>query len=113
MLNGKVVIVTGAAIAQKLADKGAVVVSDIDQQTALAEAEALRAPGGRAIGIRSDVSRPEDAEAMAEAAITEFGRLDILMNNAGVSGTAIFLDTTREEMERILSFNLIGAMLCA
>lgn len=120
MLNGKVAIVTGAgrgigaAIAQKLADKGAaVVVSDIDQQNALAEAEAIRAAGGRAIAIRTDVSRTEDAEAMAEAAVAEFGRLDILVNNAGVSGTALFMDTTREEMERVLSVNLIGAMLCA
>ena len=120
MLIGKVAIVTGsgrgigAAIAEKLALKGAaVVVTDIDEVTAQAEVAVIQAAGGKAFAVRADVSDPDDAERMAQAAVAQFGRLDILVNNAGISGTSLFMDTTKSEMERILSVNLIGAMLCA
>lgn len=120
MLTGKSATVTGAgrgmgeAIARTLAAKGAaVVVSDIDGATAEAVAAAIRGAGGRAIGLRIDVTQEEDAARLAEAAVAEFGRLDIHVNNAGISTTKLFLETGKADMERILGVNLIGAFLCA
>ncbi len=120
MLTGKVAAVTGAgrgmgeAIAKTLAAKGAaVVVSDIDAVGAETVAAAIRDAGGRAIAAQVDVSNPDDAERLAETACSQFGCLDILVNNAGVSTTKLFLETTKEDMERIIGVNLIGAFLCA
>ena len=120
MLKGKVATVTGAgrgmgeAISKALAKKGAaVVVSDIDGAAAEKVAAGIRDTGARAVGIRIDVSNPDDAARLAETAVAEFGRLDIHVNNAGISTTKLFLDTTKEDMERIIGVNLIGAFLCA
>lgn len=120
MLNNKVATVTGAgrgmgeAIARTLSAKGAaVVVSDIDGDAAEAVAASIRDSGGKAVGIRIDVSDEEDAGRLAETAVQEFGALDILVNNAGISTTKLFLETTKQDMERIIGVNLIGAFLCA
>jgi len=104
----------GEAIAQKLSSKGAaVVVSDINGDAAEAVAASIREAGGSAVGIRIDVSSEEDAAKLAQTAVDEFGTLDIHVNNAGISTTKLFLDTTKEDMERIIGVNLIGAFLCA
>ncbi|WP_205648682.1 SDR family NAD(P)-dependent oxidoreductase [Acuticoccus kandeliae] len=120
MLTDKIATVTGAgrgmgeAIARKLVAKGAaVVVSDIDGAAAEKVAADIRAAGGRAFGIRIDVSDEADAARLAQTAEDEFGGLDILVNNAGISTTKLFTETTKADMERILGVNLIGAFLCA
>lgn len=104
----------GEAIALKLAKEGAaVVVSDIDPTGAEAVAEKIRSNGGRAVGVRIDVSSEEDAERLSQTAEDEFGGLDIHVNNAGISTTKLFTETTKADMERIIGVNLIGAFLCA
>ena len=120
MLQDRVATVTGAgrgmgeAIARKLAERGAaVVVSDIDEANAKHVAEEITKAGGKAIGIRTDVSDEEDAAKLAQAAVDTFGQLDIHVNNAGISTTKLFTETTKADMERIIGVNLIGAFLCA
>ncbi len=116
-LQGRVATVTGAGrgmgeqIARAFVREGAkVVVSDMD----LASAEAVAASlGAQAMALRVDVREEADAEALAQAAMDGFGRLDIHVNNAGISQTKTFLATQKVEMERILAVNLVGAFLCA
>ncbi|MEN9060852.1 SDR family NAD(P)-dependent oxidoreductase [Ponticoccus litoralis] len=120
MLNNKIATVTGAgrgmgeAIARTLSAKGAaVVVSDIDGAAAETVATSICDGGGKAVGLRIDVSSEDDAARLAETAVQEFGGLDILVNNAGISTTKLFPETTKQDMERIIGVNLIGAFLCA
>jgi NAD(P)-dependent dehydrogenase (short-subunit alcohol dehydrogenase family) len=120
MLTHRTATVTGAgrgmgeAIALKLAAKGAaVVVSDIDGAAAEKVAQQIRQDGGKAVGVRIDVSDETDAERLAQLAEDEFGRLDIHVNNAGISTTKLFTETTKADMERIIGVNLIGSFLCA
>lgn len=104
----------GAAIARRLAAEGAaVVVADIDAGNAEKVAASIRSNGGRALALRVDVGDEADAAALADTAVREFGGLDILVNNAGISAAKLFMDTTKQDMERICRVNLIGAMLCA
>lgn len=119
-LEGRVATVTGAgrgmgeAIARRLAEEGAaVVVSDIDGGNAEKVAGQIRDAGGRAVGLRTDVGDESDAAELAATAVRQFGGLDIHVNNAGISTAKLFIETSREDMERILRVNLIGAMLCA
>ncbi|SEL46991.1 glucose 1-dehydrogenase [Roseovarius azorensis] len=119
-LEGRVATVTGAgrgmgeAIARRLAQEGAaVVVSDIDGENAEKAAARIRQSGGRALALRTDVGEETDATELAATAVREFGGLDIHVNNAGISTAKLFLETAREDMERILRVNLTGAMLCA
>ena len=88
-LSGQVAIVTGGAqgiggaTSRRLAEEGAaVLVADVDLDTADATAAAISDTGGRALSMRADVSSASDIEAMVSRAVDEFGRLDILVNNA-------------------------------
>ncbi|HEY2332287.1 MAG TPA: SDR family NAD(P)-dependent oxidoreductase [Acidimicrobiales bacterium] len=101
-LSGKVAIVTGAgsgigrASANLFASEGAaVVVADVRGKRANGTTEEIIAAGGRAVASETDISDPAQVEAMVETAIREFGQLDVLFNNAGVSvpGTALDLPT--------------------
>ncbi len=125
-LDGKVAIVTGAggrgnsigrAYALGLANAGAaVVVADLNQDGANAVAEEIKAAGGKAIGVRVDVSDEASAKAMAAAAIEAFGGVDILVNNA-----ALMVDVSYDSIETVsleawnkaFAVNLTGALLCA
>jgi NAD(P)-dependent dehydrogenase (short-subunit alcohol dehydrogenase family) len=114
-LDGRVAVVTGAssglgvAFAQALAEAGADLVLAARREDRLAEtARLVEAAGRRAVTVRADVSKPEDCQAVAEAAIRELGRLDVLVNNAGL-GTAV--PATREppeEFRRVIDVNLNG-----
>ena len=119
-LQGRVATVTGAgrgmgeAIARKLAAEGAaVVVSDIDLDNAKKVAEEITRTGARAVALKTDVGEESDASLLAATAVEQFGGLDIHVNNAGISTTKLFMETTKEDMERILRVNLTGAFLCA
>lgn len=118
-LEGKVATITGSgrgmgeAIARSFARNGAsVIISDIDVEAAKTVASSIVQDGGRAEAIQIDVTKESDAQALADFAVEMFGRLDIHVNNAGVSVTKTFLNLTREDMEVNLQVNLVGAFLC-
>src|SRR5688500_8411484 len=102
-LNDKVAVVTGAgrglgaAIARRLAQAGArVVVADVDDATAQATAAALRELGRDALAVCTDVSVVADARRLVEATLARFGRLDVLVNNAGICPLATIEEVTEE-----------------
>ena len=116
-LRNRVAIITGAArgigaaIARLFAAEGAtLVLGDLDGPAADALATAL---GPRHLGFRADISDAADAEALAQAAQSAFGRLDILINNAGIGQSKPFMDTTPDDIERVMRINLTGTMLCS
>ena len=119
-LPGRVAIVTGGArgigfaIAERLSRAGArVVVTDIDEESAVAAVEQLRDGGAGAIEAVADITNPEEVGAMVERAIDAFGKLDVLVNNAGITGRDASLSKiTDEDWERVLKLNLTAAFYC-
>ena len=116
-LSGKVAIVTGGnsgigkAIVLALAAQGAQVVIDyVVHPEATAELEAqLRALGDRALGVQADVSKVGDLEKLVAAAVGAFGRVDIMVNNAGVETRTSVLDTSEDQFDRVISIDLKSA----
>ncbi|HQR21669.1 MAG TPA: SDR family NAD(P)-dependent oxidoreductase [Burkholderiaceae bacterium] len=104
----------GAACARIFAEQGArVVIGDVNEVGAAALAKEIAAAGGYAMARRADVGARADCEALVEHAVSHFGRLDVLVNNAGIVHAADFLDLTEEDFDRVLRINLKGAFLCA
>ncbi|WP_064710225.1 SDR family NAD(P)-dependent oxidoreductase [Rhizobium bangladeshense] len=122
MLNEKVAIVTGAssglgrAIALRYAAEGAaVVVADITE-TPIESGEPtvclLRAAGGRGIFVKADISLWADVDRLVAVTIAEFGRLDILVNNAAIYTSTNLLETTAKQWERVIAVNVTGFFYC-
>ena len=114
-LNGKVAIITGGAsgiglaTVKKFVQEGAkVVISDIDEEQLNRTAVELGA-AGRVLVQRADVAKKSDVVQLIEAAVRHFGRLDIMVNNAGIAPVVDFLDVTEELLGRVLDVNLKGA----
>lgn len=114
-LKDKVAVVTGGArgigkaIVLRLAAAGAdVVVSDIDLAGAEQTAAEVKALGRRSLAIRSDVSQLADAEALIEKAVSEFGHVDILINNAGITRDNLLLRMDEKEWDSVIAVNLKG-----
>ena len=116
-LTGKVAIVTGGnsgigkAIALGLARAGANVVIDFivnEQATEDLEKEIV-ALGDKAIGVEADVSKVADLQRLVDEAVKAFGRVDIMVNNAGVETRTSILDTTEAQYEKVLDINLKSA----
>ena len=118
-LTGKVAIVTGAskgigaAIATSLAAEGASVVVNYASSKAGADAvvDRISAAGGKAVAVQGDVSKQADAQGIVDAAIKQFGRLDILVNNSGVYGFAPIEEITEEDFHRHFNVNVLGLLL--
>ena len=117
-VEGRVAIVTGAArgighgIARALAAEGAaVVVADLDEPGARAVAAELAAGGADALALRVDVSSEEDTRRLAEETVAAYGRIDVLVANAGVAGEGTVVETTLEEWSRVLAVDLTGVFL--
>ncbi len=99
----------GEAIARRFAADGmAVLITSTDGKTAQAVADDLAARGAPVAAIASDVADPAQAPRLVETALARFGRLDVLVNNAGTSSFQKFLDLQYEEWQRVLAVNLTG-----
>jgi len=103
----------GAATARAFAEEGAkVVVSDVNEVGGTALIKDIAAAGGTALFCRADVADPEDAKRLVQFALGHFGRLDVLVNNAGIVHAAEFIDLSVDDFDRVLRVNLRGAFLC-
>lgn len=119
-LENKAIIVTGAgrgigeATALMAASLGAsVVVNDIDADAAARVALTIRERGGQAHAFAADIAKWASGQALAEACIDRFGKLDGLVNNAGLFRIAALEDVSEEHFAEMLAVNLIGAAACA
>jgi glucose 1-dehydrogenase len=116
-LQGKVAIVTGGnsgigkAIALGLAKAGASIAIDYVAHPEATEAleREIAALGGTAIGLEADVSNVRELQTLVDATVTKFGRLDIMVNNAGVETRTSVLDTTEDQYDKVLAINLKSA----
>jgi 3-oxoacyl-[acyl-carrier protein] reductase len=118
-LTGKVAVVTGAskgigaAIAKSLAAEGAAVVVNYASSKEGAEKVVgeITAAGGKAVAVGGDVSKAVEAQGIIDAAIANFGHLDILVNNSGVYEFASIEDITEDQFHRIFNINVLGLLL--
>lgn len=117
LLAGKTIVVTGGnsgigeAIVTAAATAGANVVIDyiVHPEETSALIAKIEAAGGRAVGVQADVSTAAGLHAMVKIAVDTFGRLDALVNNAGVETRTSILDTTEQDYQRVLDINLKSA----
>jgi glucose 1-dehydrogenase len=120
-LKGQKALVTGASsgigegIAKALAAAGASVIVNYagNAEAAARVVDAIEAAGGEARAIRADVSREAEVEGMVAEMLAAWGRIDILVSNAGVQKDAAFVDMTLEQWNTVLGVNLTGTFLCA
>jgi glucose 1-dehydrogenase len=118
-LQNKVAVITGAsmgigsAIALAFAKEGAAVAVDYRSHPDEAKelVEQVKGSGGTAISVHADVSSPEDVKNLIQKAVAEFGRLDVMVNNAGMEEKMPFLDTPLEVWNKTIAVNLTGAWL--
>jgi len=115
-LNNKVVLVTGASrgigatIARRLANAGAKVIINYagGKEAADQLADEIKAQGGDAIAVQADVSKSAEVKNMFDAAIAHYGKIDVLVNNAGIMLTKLVKDTTDEDFTRQFDINVRG-----
>ena len=119
-LEEQVTVITGAALgigaacAERFAQDGAsVALWDVNDAAAKALAQTLTQRGQRAAAFHCDVSRKADVDAALAATLTAFGRVDALINNAGIFRSANFLDISEADWDAVLNVNLKGAFLVA
>ena len=115
-LNQKVILVTGAsrgigaAVAHKLAAAGAKVIINYagGQEAAEQTVNSIKQQGGDAIALQADVSKADEVKVMFDAAIAHYGRVDVLVNNAGIMITKLLKDTTDDDFTRQFDINVRG-----
>jgi glucose 1-dehydrogenase len=116
-LSGKVAIVTGGnsgigkAVVLALAEAGANIVIDYvsDEKAEEALEQRVVALGDKALGVEADVSKVEDLQRLIESAVNAFGRLDIMVNNAGIETRSSVLETTESQFDKVMAVNLRSA----
>jgi 3-oxoacyl-[acyl-carrier protein] reductase len=118
-LKDKVAIVTGSGrgigegIALRFAEEGAkVVVNDVNEADVRRTVEAIKSKGGQAVGVVGSVTAREVTQKMVDTAVKEFGTLDILINNAGITRDAMLHKMTDEQWDQVIDVNLKGVFLC-
>jgi 3-oxoacyl-[acyl-carrier protein] reductase len=120
-LTGKVAVVTGAskgigaAIAKQLADEGAAVVVNYASSKEGADrvVAEITGQGGRAVAVQADVAKPADIRRLFGEALRAFGRLDVLVNNAGVYEFAPLEEVTAEHFHKLFDLNVLGLILAS
>jgi NAD(P)-dependent dehydrogenase (short-subunit alcohol dehydrogenase family) len=119
MLAGKVAVVTGSgrglgrAYATALAAAGAaVVVNDVDDDVAKETADAIAAAGGRAVTVTAPVGPAETAETLVRTAVGQFGRLDVMVTNAGALRDRTLRNTTDDDFDTVVGSHLRGTFTC-
>ena len=118
-LSGKKAVVTGSgggigrAIALKLAQEGAdVIAADINAENVQKVAEEIKKLGVKGIALKVDVSKKEGVEKIFKTIKEKFGRLDVLVNNAGINRDAMLHKMTDDEWNQVLAVNLTGVFFC-
>jgi 3-oxoacyl-[acyl-carrier protein] reductase len=118
-LAGKVAIITGAgrgigyATALKFGKEGAIVIScDINADQAQQAARDVAEAGGEAMGFQIDVRDPDSLETMVEAVVGKYGRIDCLVNNAGIVQDSTLKNMTEEQFDSVIEINLKGVYNC-
>ncbi len=120
MLNGKVTVITGAgrgigkAIALQFAQYGSKVV--INYRNSIAQVEELlniiRNAGGEAIAVQADISKEVEAKKLIDEAVKQFGRLDVLVNNAGITKDNLLMRMSEADFDSVIDINLKGTFFC-
>jgi 3-oxoacyl-[acyl-carrier protein] reductase len=118
-LKGKIALVTGAAqgigkaVTLLLARHGAdVIVADVNLEKAEETAREVQSLGRQSMVVKLDVTRLQDVEATVETALQRFGKIDILINNAGIARDKLILRMTEEDWDAVLAVNLKGTFNC-
>ena len=118
--NDKVVIVTGGGqgigrcIAQTFAEKGAkVVIADIDDEAGIENEKYIKSKGGDCLFVHTDVSLEEDVRNLVDKTIKTYGKIDILINNAGIGSGGTIYTRPMEEWDRVINVNLRGTYMCS
>jgi len=119
-LKNKIAIITGAgsgigrATAVLFAKEGAkVVVADWSEEGGKETVKEIENQGGESIFVKTDVSKKEDVEKMKNECLEKFGRIDVLVNNAGILRFSVFHETPEEDWDKIIDVNLKSVFLCS
>ncbi|MBO9605213.1 MAG: SDR family oxidoreductase [Paenibacillaceae bacterium] len=117
-LADKIILITGSgsgigkATALLFASEGAtVIVNDLSEDNGKGTVQEIETAGGKARFIRADVTNPQDVDAMVQEIIGAYGRIDVLFNNAGISGVGALHELEVEQWDRIMSVNIKGVFL--
>ncbi|WP_159881047.1 SDR family NAD(P)-dependent oxidoreductase [Paenibacillus puerhi] len=117
-LAGKITLITGAgsgigrSSALRFAEEGAsVIIADLDEAKGQETAAEIRLAGGSAIFLKANVTEPESVQTLVTGAIAEYGRIDVLFNNAGISGVGALHEVEPEVWDRVINVNIRGTFL--